>query len=195
MGNGKSDIAFTSTKYTKKSILAVVESLERVFIALGSNIRPRGKRLAEARAMLQKISRGGWKESPIYETPPVGPADQGFFFNQVVSFWYGKGPRKLLHYLKGAELFLGRRPRGHWEEREIDMDLLYYGELLLDDRPVGPVVPHPLAAVRGFVMVPMEKISPDFCDPLLGKPIKKILDDLKLSGSEVDFKEVEMADE
>ena len=105
MGNGKSDIAFTSTKYTKKSILAVVESLERVFIALGSNIRPRGKRLAEARAMLQKISLGGWKESPIYETPPVGPADQGFFFNQVVSFWYGKGPRKLLHYLKGAELF------------------------------------------------------------------------------------------
>ncbi len=91
MGNGKSDIAFTSTKYTKKSILAVVESLERVFIALGSNIRPRGKRLAEARAMLQKISLGGWKESPIYETPPVGRGTRDFFSTRAFLFGMGRG--------------------------------------------------------------------------------------------------------
>ena len=171
-----------------------MESLERVFIALGSHIKPRGSRLAEARAMLQKISLGGWVESSIYETAPIGPQDQGKFFNQVVSFWYGKGPRKLLNYLKGAELFLGRHPRGHWEKREIDMDLLYYGECILNRRP-GPIIPHPLAAVRGFVMVPFAEIYPDFCDPLLGKPIKKILEELKNSGAEVEFKKVETDDE
>ena len=136
-----------------------MESLERVFVALGSNIEPRGKRLAEARAMLKRISLGGWKESSIYETSPVGPQDQGPFLNQVVTFWYGKGPEKLLNYLKGAELFLGRHPRGHWEKREIDMDLIYYGESICSGKQGGPTVPHPLATGRGFVMVPLADIK------------------------------------
>ncbi|MCR5027897.1 MAG: 2-amino-4-hydroxy-6-hydroxymethyldihydropteridine diphosphokinase [Fibrobacter sp.] len=172
-----------------------MESLERVFIALGSNIAPRGKRLAEARSMLKKISLGGWKESSIYETSPVGPQNQGPFLNQVVTFWYGKGPEKLLNYLKGAELFLGRRPRGHWEQREIDMDLLYYGECIRKGKQDGPTVPHPLATTRGFVMVPLVELDPDWVDPLLGKKAKKILEELKFSGADVDFKKVEVGDE
>ena len=172
-----------------------MESLERVFVALGSNIKPRGKRLAEARAILKRISLGGWKESSIYETSPVGPQDQGPFLNQVVTFWYGKGPEKLLNYLKGAELFLGRHPRGHWEKREIDMDLIYYGESICSGKQGGPTVPHPLATSRGFVMVPLAELDPDWVDPLLGKKAKKILEELKFSGADVDFKRVEVDDE
>ena len=181
--------------YIKKSILAPVESLERVFVALGSNIAPRGKRLAEARDMLRRVSLGGWQESSIYETSPVGPEGQGLFLNQVVSFWYGRGPRRLLHYLKGAELFLGRRPRGHWERREIDLDLLYYGEQICDGRPGGPVVPHPLATSRGFVMVPLAEIAPDMRDPLVGNTAGKILEELRTRKVETEFRKVEVDDE
>ena len=77
--------------------------------------------------MLRRISAGGWVESPIYETPPVGPAGQGPYFNQVVSFWYDGDPVKLLYYLKGSELILGRKDRGHWKSREVDLDLLFLG--------------------------------------------------------------------
>ena len=76
-----------------------MDSLNRVFIALGSNLAPRYARLAEGRDMLSRISSGGWLESPIYETPPVGQEGQGPYFNQVVSFWYDGEPKRLLHYL------------------------------------------------------------------------------------------------
>lgn len=171
-----------------------MESLERVFIGLGSNIAPRGARLSKAREMLRRISLGGWKESSIYETEPVGPQDQGLFLNQVVSFWYGRGPKSLLNYLKGAELFLGRKPRSHWREREIDMDLLYYGESICRFQ-TGPVVPHPLAASRSFVMVPLAEIAPEFVDPVLGKSAVKILEDLGVSFATAPFKKVEATDE
>ena len=117
----------------RKIYIRGVESLERVFIALGSNLSPRGVHLAEAREMLKHIAVGGWKESPIYETPPVGPVGQGPYFNQVVSFWYTRGKDHLLNYLKGTELFLGRKPRGHWQAREIDLDLLFFRNHNVED--------------------------------------------------------------
>lgn len=175
-----------------KIYIGGVESLERTFVALGSNIPPRGQHLSAAIEMLKRISLGGWKESSIYETPPVGPEGEGPYFNQVVTFWYGKGYRSLLNYLKGAELFLGRKPRGHWEKREIDMDLLYYGEAICKGRPT---LPHPEAASRGFVLVPLVEIDPDWVDPLTGHSAKSMLLKLKVSGDFLDFPKMEVSDE
>ena len=152
-----------------------VDSLERVFVALGSNLPDRSKHLNEGREMLRKISSGGWLESPIYETPPVGPAGQGPYFNQVVSFWYSGTSTRLLHYLKGAEFVLGRKPRGHWNSREIDLDLLYFGKEVRQGRPN---LPHPQVVNRQFVLVPLNDIAPEWEDPQLGIKVKELLSNL-----------------
>jgi len=164
-----------------------VESLERVFIALGSNLAPRSKRLSEGRDMLRRIARGGWLESPIYETPPVGPEGQGPYFNQVVSFWYSGTPEGLLYYLKGSELLLGRKPRGHWNSREIDLDLLYFGNKTMAGRPT---LPHVEIPNRQFVLVPLNDIAPDWQDPLSGTSVKVLLSDLLSREGKIPFRTI-----
>ena len=162
-----------------------VDSLERVFVALGSNLPDRSKHLNEGREMLRKISAGGWLESPIYETPPVGPAGQGPYFNQVVSFWYSGTSTRLLHYLKGAEFVLGRKPRGHWNSREIDLDLLYFGKEVRQGRPN---LPHPQIVNRQFVLVPLHDIAPEWDDPQLGVKVKEILSNLLQKEEKIPFR-------
>lgn len=161
--------------------------MDRVFIALGSNLAPRSRRLAEGREMLSKIASGGWMESPIYETPPVGPEGQGPYFNQVVSFWYSGTPTRLLHYLKGSELLLGRKPRGHWNSREIDLDLLYYGNKVMSGRPT---IPHAEIPKRQFVLVPLNDIAPDWVDPLCSAPVKNLLADLLSREGKIPFRTI-----
>ena len=162
-----------------------VDSLERVFVALGSNLPDRSMHLNEGREMLRKISSGGWLESPIYETPPVGPAGQGPYFNQVVSFWYSGTSTRLLHYLKGAEFVLGRKPRGHWNSREIDLDLLYFGKEVRQGRPN---LPHPQVVNRQFVLVPLNDIAPEWEDPQLGIKVKELLSNLLQKEEKIPFR-------
>ncbi|MDR1760217.1 MAG: 2-amino-4-hydroxy-6-hydroxymethyldihydropteridine diphosphokinase [Fibrobacter sp.] len=165
-----------------------MEFLERVFVALGSNLEPRSERLAAAREMLRRVAVGGWKESPVYETPPVGPSGQGRYYNQVVSFWYTQGAVRLLNYLKGAECFLGRKPRGHWEAREIDLDLLFYGNTIVNGRPT---LPHPEIYKRQFVLVPFCDIAPEWVDPLTGSTMQELLSGLREKEGDPDFVKIE----
>lgn len=137
--------------------------------------------------MLRRIASGGWLESPIYETPPVGPAGQGPYFNQVVSFWYSGTPKQLLYYLKGSELLLGRKPRGHWNSREIDLDLLYFGNQVMTGRPN---IPHVQIPNRQFVLVPLNDIAPDWQDPLSCVRVKDMLADLLSRESKIPFRTI-----
>lgn len=171
----------------EKCYIESVDSLDRVFVALGSNLAPRFRRLAEGRDMLSRISSGGWMESPIYETPPVGPEGQGPYFNQVVSFWYDGDPKRLLYYLKGTELVLGRKPRGHWNSREIDLDLLYFGNKVLAGRPT---IPHVEIPNRQFVLVPLNDIAPDWVDPLSNCTMKDLLSQLLQKEGKIDFRTI-----
>lgn len=173
----------------KKCYIWVVNSFERVFVALGSNLPNRSAHLAAGREMLRKVSSGGWLESPIYETPPVGPAGQGPYFNQVVSFWYEGTSTRLLHFLKGAEVVLGRKPRGHWNSREVDLDLLFYGTEL---QPSGrPTLPHPQIYNRQFVLVPLNDIAPDWIDPKTHLTVADLLKDLLEKEEKIPFRVIE----
>lgn len=159
-------------------ILAVSVPLP-IFVALGSNIEPRSLYLSRARQMLAQISEGHWVESSVYQTAAVGPGEQAPYLNQVVRFDSCLGPKVLLDHLKGVEIFLGRKARGHWEKREIDLDLLYRGPECFQDLSVPLFVPHERIAERAFVLIPLCEIAPDWIDPKTGKSAKDMLESLK----------------
>ena len=110
--------------------------------------------------------------SPLYRTAPVGGVDQPDFLNGVVALEVPAGPdpetgaAALLVALKQIEGALGRQPREHWGPREIDLDLLLFGDHQID-RPADPwlVVPHPEMANRLFVLAPLADLAPDVRPP------------------------------
>ncbi|MCL2284557.1 MAG: 2-amino-4-hydroxy-6-hydroxymethyldihydropteridine diphosphokinase [Fibromonadales bacterium] len=144
-----------------------------VFISLGTNIEPREARIAEARFLLKSEESLNWQESKIYETEPWGEACQEKFLNQVVGFSSEKTPQQLLELCKGIEQKLGRQKRGKWREREIDLDLLYCGNEVLESENL--TVPHPYIAQREFVLKPLCDIAPDFVDPKSGFSAQEML--------------------
>jgi 2-amino-4-hydroxy-6-hydroxymethyldihydropteridine diphosphokinase len=143
-----------------------------IFISLGTNIEPREERLADARRLLKIEEPCDWRESEIYETEPWGEPEQAKFLNQAVGFSSEKTPQQLLELCKNIEQKLGRQKRGKWKEREIDLDLLYCGNLILESENL--TVPHPCIAQREFVLKPLCDIAPDFLDPKSGLSVKEI---------------------
>lgn len=93
--------------------------------------------------------------------------------------------------MKGAELLLGRKPRGHWNSREIDLDLLYYGEIISSGRPT---VPHPEVQKRQFVLIPLCDIAPEWKDPLTGCSLQEMLFELRRREGDLGFKIVDSED-
>jgi 2-amino-4-hydroxy-6-hydroxymethyldihydropteridine diphosphokinase len=129
--------------------------------------------LAEARSMLKTEEMLNWQESKIYETEPWGKTEQAKFLNQVVGFSSKKTPYQLLEFCKNIEQKLGRQKREKWKEREIDLDLLYYGNEILESEIL--TVPHPYISQREFVLRPLCDIAPDFIDPRTELAVKEML--------------------
>ena len=148
-------------------------SFHQIFISLGTNIEPRKQRLAEARFALKNEEPLNWQESKIYETEPWGEPDQAKFLNQVVGFSSKKTPQQLLELCKNIEQKLGRQKREKWKEREIDLDLLYCENEILESENL--TVPHTCIAQREFVLKPLCDIAPDFIDPKSKLSIKEML--------------------
>ena len=138
----------------------------RVHVGLGSNV---GDRLGSLRAAVAALRTHDdirvTAASSVYETDPVGP-EQPDFLNAAIEIETDLAPQELLHVLKSIEGELGRIPRERWGPREIDLDLLVYGDLVCDEE--GLEVPHPRIGGRAFVLVPLEEIAPALEIPGLG---------------------------
>ena len=136
----------------------------QVFIGLGSNLGDRDAYLEMARRALTG-SEGILlvRASSLYETEPVGYTEQGWFLNQVVEIAAVLDPWELLGLLQGIEQDLGRQRLIRWGPRVVDLDLLLYGDTVLNSPKL--IVPHPRLYERSFVLAPLAEIAPDHLHP------------------------------
>jgi 2-amino-4-hydroxy-6-hydroxymethyldihydropteridine diphosphokinase len=150
-----------------------------VYLALGTNLGDRRLNLRAAMDALPpevKILA----ESKIYETPPWGVEDQPAFLNMAVKAKTGLMPPALLAHLKRLEADLGRRQTFRWGPRLIDIDILFYDDLVFESEEL--VIPHPRLHERAFVLVPLADLAPDLVHPALGKAVRELLNGLDRTG-------------
>ena len=146
-----------------------------VFIALGSNQGDRELNLLRAVAEIGKLEQTRITAlSGFYDTEPVGPVDQPNFLNGVLRVETALSPRHLLVELQRIETEVFRRVRDvQWGPRPMDLDILLYGDLILEEE--GLVIPHPRLHERRFVLVPLAEIAPGQLHPRLGKRMDELL--------------------
>ena len=122
-----------------------------VYLALGSNLGDRLENLRQAIAALSPQMEVKAK-SHVYETPPWGYEDQPKFYNQAIKADTYLQPEPLLKHLKRLEVALGRQPNFRNGPRSIDIDLLFYDQVVLNTSILS--LPHPRLHERGFVLLP-----------------------------------------
>ena len=148
---------------------------ERAYIGLGSNLGDRELKLLMAVAELGKLP--GTKVtalSSFYETEPVGGVPQENFYNAVARISTTLAPLELLDALKRIEVNVFHRvDSGHWGPRSMDLDILLYGEVVLESDRL--TIPHPRLAERRFVLQPLSDIAPKLVHPVLGVSISHLL--------------------
>lgn len=155
-----------------------------IWISLGSNIQGTwGKSrttLSRAIGEIKKLGLQPIRRSPTYSTPPMGSVRQPPFVNMVIGVRGSVGPFALLRALKRLEAAAGRRRRGHWRPRPLDLDVLDHGGRVLG-RPTARrvdgrlILPHPEMHKRGFVLVPLMAAAPEWRHPRLGASAKQLL--------------------
>lgn len=136
-----------------------------MFLGLGSNL---GDREARIRAALDRLAALPGttvvRTSRVVETPPWGVTDQPPFLNAAAEIRTGLAPPDLLRAVKRIEREVGRVPTYRWGPREIDIDLLLYGDRRVDEP--GLVLPHPHILERPFVWEPLSEIAPEVVEEL-----------------------------
>jgi 2-amino-4-hydroxy-6-hydroxymethyldihydropteridine diphosphokinase len=148
--------------------------IDNIFLGLGSN---KGDRLMYLQKAVKEISATDkcrvLKCSTIYETRPVGNPNQENYYNAVVEIETILGAYDLFFFLKSIEAKLGREAIFEkWGPREIDIDLLFYNNLIYDNDQL--TLPHSEILNRDFVIIPLLEIAPDFVHPVLKKQFADI---------------------
>ena len=146
--------------------------MHQIFLALGSNIENRKQHIETAIALLRENVHG-MTVAPLYETKPRYFEDQQNFLNTVLHGYTDLEPRELLHFTQGVQKEVGRVERFRNGPREIDIDILFYDDVVYKDEELE--IPHPRIQERDFVLRPFSDINPDFSHPVLKKTIRELL--------------------
>lgn len=148
-------------------------SVKTLFLSLGSNLGDREGMLQAALDALEASALHIRRISPVYETAPVDAAGQPWFLNLVAEAETSLFPLQVLARTSRVEQRLGRRRTAPKGPRTIDIDILFYGNFMID-RP-ELTVPHPRFADRRFVLAPMADLAPDFRDPASKRTMRELL--------------------
>lgn len=146
------------------------------YIALGSNLGDKEKNLRRALLLLTQQGVEVVRVSSILSTEPYGVTDQPQFLNAVACVRTSLAPLALLDVLLATELAMGRVRLRHWGERNIDLDLLLYEDVVMDMPRLR--LPHPDMQNRDFVLLPLAEIAPELKHPTLQKTIWELKENL-----------------
>lgn len=146
------------------------------YIALGSNLGDKEKNLRRALLLLTQQGVEIVRVSSFLSTEPYGVTDQPQFLNAVACVRTSLAPLALLDVLLATELAMGRVRLRHWGERNIDLDLLLYEDVVLDMPRLH--LPHPDMQNRDFVLLPLAEIAPELKHPTLQKTIWELKENL-----------------
>jgi len=152
--------------------------MHTVYLALGTNLGNRPANLKAALAALPP-QMTLMAKSLVYETPPWGYTKQDAFLNQVAQVETYLEPEPLLKHLKRLEVALGRIPTFQNGPRLIDLDILFFDDVVMDTPTL--VIPHPRLHERGFVLVPLNDIAPDLVHPRFNKTLRELLSECDVS--------------
>ena len=150
-----------------------------VYLSLGTNMDNRSANLKAAISSLPP-QMDVKKKSRVYETPPWGYTEQEKFLNQVVMVKTYLEPEPLIKHIKRLEVALGRKATFRYGPRLIDIDILFYDDLVL--KTPSLTIPHPHLHERGFVLVPLMDIAPDLVHPVIKKSVGEMTAQCRVGG-------------
>ena len=163
-------------RYHKSKSTKAKHSVSNVFIALGSNKGDRINYLREAVLRLRHNSKITLlKTSSVYETKPFGDVNQPNFLNAIIKVKTSYLLTEMIDYIKNLEIELGRKESAKWGPREIDLDLLFFDDVIFENDKVK--VPHYGIQDRDFVLTPLNEIAAGFFHPALKQKIQDIYRD------------------
>ncbi|WP_374948302.1 2-amino-4-hydroxy-6-hydroxymethyldihydropteridine diphosphokinase [Mucilaginibacter sp.] len=149
----------------------------KVFLLLGSNLGNRAETLNKATELIANGVGMVTAKSSLYETQSWGKTDEPDYINQVIVLQTNLPARSVLNKVLAIELAMGRTREVKWGARIIDIDILFYGDDVIDEP--GLVVPHPQLHNRRFTLEPLGELAPDLQHPVLKKTILQLKSELK----------------
>ncbi len=150
--------------------------MSTAYIGIGSNLGERQKNCEQAVEFLQHKGITVKRRSSLYETKPWGVENQPSFLNMAIEIETDLSPGELLKLLKNIEAEIGREKSYHWGPRIIDLDILLYDDIVVNEDSL--IIPHPYIHRRDFVLRPLYEIAPDIKHPVLKLSIKELLRNL-----------------
>jgi len=147
--------------------------LAKVYISLGTNLGNKVQNLKNANVEIELNCGIVKQKSSIYSSAPWGFESFNNFLNQVILVETNLSPQELIHELLKIETSFGRnRAASDYQDRIIDLDILFYDDLVLSNSDL--IIPHPKLHERNFILEPMRELSPRFKHPVLGKSIENL---------------------
>ena len=147
--------------------------MENLFLLTGSNIGNSAQHLQQAKQFINERIGITVKSSSVYKTEPWGKKDQQDFLNQVLLVQTKLLAEDALIQLLQIEKEMGRNRIQKWEPRIIDIDILFYGDRIINTEKL--IVPHPLLHERRFTLLPLAEIAAGYMHPFLHKTIEELL--------------------